>query len=931
MSSASQNLQNSASLATASRIPPESNAGAETAPVHHKTSPLKGGIASRQQFSATNPTGENLDRNRKDLAGDMENHLAEVTDEEFLRMFVPGDDPTPEEQQKFLSFDAEKLKLAEPDMGREVIRVSKSILGSHEGNDLEARDTSYWPDPTDTKGKKRPDVVIYPKGGQASQEYTLTEKNSKDKKKGKTTLADDDSNGGDKAANFDADQGGAPVTLQDQDQHLARVRWAWMCVPIELKSKSSRSAFPLGQQIFCNGGDESRAARGQLADYAARILRRQHRTFCFMITVTRTEARLLRWDRAGAVVTNSFDLTDADKARPLYIFLYRLSKMTPEERGYDPTVVPATDEEKELMRDCKDALPEGDYRRKRLEVAMKPGWPIYKVMIPQKAVVSVNAWRAVGEAKAAASASTGPPATGETSVPPPFYSKHTSPPSEDKNYRCFLIAGDDFSSDSPIGRGTRGYIAYDMETRRFVYLKDAWRAASSNSEIKTYQQLHENLVCFIATPICGGDVIESDDNLQQTRTQEVLSTISRHIHCRLVVEEIGIPIFDYPTGRNLVAVMLDTLLAHEAAWERANVMHRDISAANLLMLPDPESTDEIIMSGLLIDWDLAKFRHQLEKGSIDTRSGTWQFKSALLLRRPGMKQHEVSDDLESFMHVLTWLCLRFHKHDNSQGLQDYVTSLYDLASRNPKTKLMEGGQMKMKFISEGVSFVDLSERSLLKTLVCTLALLCKQHYAAIDLTGYLDKGADAIDVRHLRKERRRVGYRKDVKAVDIFRLRPEDTASKSAQLYLSTHEHFLNAFSDAVDMEGYFPEKVEDQFKAFEKSSAGDHVVRSSLPLESTGSKRASTAKKRRTLSRKKGKKLCTTKKRLSAVVEDRRLRDVLAPTAEGSQAAREGTVATEEDIESGDVGYDATSEDSGDEDYDDPNDKSYVPGRRIQ
>lgn len=49
-------------------------------------------------------------------------------------------------------------------------------------------------------------------------------------------------------------------------------------------------------------------------------------------------------------------------------------------------------------------------------------------------------------------------------------------------------------------------------------------------------------------------------------------------------------------------------------------MHRDISAANLLMLPDPESTDEIIMSGLLIDWDLAKFRHQLEKGSIDTRS-----------------------------------------------------------------------------------------------------------------------------------------------------------------------------------------------------------------------------------------------------------------------------------------------------------------------
>lgn len=55
-------------------------------------------------------------------------------------------------------------------------------------------------------------------------------------------------------------------------------------------------------------------------------------------------------------------------------------------------------------------------------------------------------------------------------------------------------------------------------------------------------------------------------------------------------------------------------------------MHRDISVANLLMVPDPKSTDkEITMNGLLIDWDLAKFRDKLEKGSKDTRSVSFPY------------------------------------------------------------------------------------------------------------------------------------------------------------------------------------------------------------------------------------------------------------------------------------------------------------------
>ncbi|KAF9254645.1 hypothetical protein L218DRAFT_913104 [Marasmius fiardii PR-910] len=51
---------------------------------------------------------------------------------------------------------------------------------------------------------------------------------------------------------------------------------------------------------------DSGDTRNQMATYAGAILCSQFRTHLFSIQVTRTRARLLRWDREGAVVTSSF-------------------------------------------------------------------------------------------------------------------------------------------------------------------------------------------------------------------------------------------------------------------------------------------------------------------------------------------------------------------------------------------------------------------------------------------------------------------------------------------------------------------------------------------------------------------------------------------------------------------------------------------------
>ena len=56
--------------------------------------------------------------------------------------------------------------------------------------------------------------------------------------------------------------------------------------------------------------DKAVEALGQNIAYAAEILRRQHRHCCYSVFVFGRRARLARWDRAGAIVTEAFDLID---------------------------------------------------------------------------------------------------------------------------------------------------------------------------------------------------------------------------------------------------------------------------------------------------------------------------------------------------------------------------------------------------------------------------------------------------------------------------------------------------------------------------------------------------------------------------------------------------------------------------------------------
>ncbi|KAF9799468.1 hypothetical protein IEO21_10563 [Rhodonia placenta] len=137
------------------------------------------------------------------------------------------------------------------------------------------------------------------------------------------------------------------------------------------------------------------------------------------------------------------------------------------------------------------------------------------------------------------------------------------------------------------------------------------------------------------------------------------------------------------------------------------------------------------VEGILIDWDLCKYQAQLKIGSNHpAHSGTWQFSSAMLLQYP-MKLRQVSDDLESFVHVLHWTILMWYEHSLS-GLPSELRRLVSRTYDEFETfgDYDTGGFHKFSNMRLGeLPFADLSSKPL-ERLTNKLAGICEEHYNA---------------------------------------------------------------------------------------------------------------------------------------------------------------------------------------------------------
>ena len=196
----------------------------------------------------------------------------------------------------------------------------------------------------------------------------------------------------------------------------------------------------------------------------------------------KSRARLIRWDRSGAIVTEEIKY---DEEPYLAQFFRRYYKAPPHIRGVDSTVV--------LLNDDGD-----EYSSARTALGLDLGIPLVKISVP--CLNKPEQWFITGAPTAAAY------------IPPE--------------------------------RSTRGFVAYDVSRNKAVYLKDTWRVEQAGIEIEgdIYHLLAEHNVPHIAHCLAAGDIADhSTHTHEHGECNWACSTTPfiRRRHYRLVLDVVG--------------------------------------------------------------------------------------------------------------------------------------------------------------------------------------------------------------------------------------------------------------------------------------------------------------------------------------------------------------------------------------------------------
>ena len=276
--------------------------------------------------------------------------------------------------------------------------------------------------------------------------------------------------------------------------------------------------------------------RSQCLLYAANQLAYQHRLFAFSLVICGKTARFIRWDREGVVVSAEIDCS---QHHDLAIeFLQRFNQLSPEQRGLDPTAVPATPEE---IGAFESAVEKVEIESLKRSVGDGKIYPRFRLEV-RGAGDSVSHY-IVGKAL---------------------------------DYNLGVV-----------GRCTRGYLALDLSTKECAFLKDMWRpdVPDIKPEHVWYEKLARAEVPHLVRFKHASDVIPSTPPLDYygTVTLDPTETTSREgaqrgltlrlarlfkshgplsqgrIHYRLVQAEICRPLSEFTNSKHLVLVVFASL------------------------------------------------------------------------------------------------------------------------------------------------------------------------------------------------------------------------------------------------------------------------------------------------------------------------------------------------------------------------------------
>ncbi|RDX51601.1 hypothetical protein OH76DRAFT_1401487 [Lentinus brumalis] len=261
------------------------------------------------------------------------------------------------------------------------------------------------------------------------------------------------------------------------------------------------------------------AVRGQLMSYAERVFAYQHRCTVFILLVNSDIFRVMRWDRSGVVVTEAINYCRTPHgARALLSVLHAFSKLSRAQLGLDTSAVRLVKDScgwqrMDLLaiddkRDLKSA--EGIINGRIHNVFKKPGITYGSLSHDRRARLHDDPTCIC---------------SGHKKTPPviPVLSHIREMFRESlvkgwPRYRLlvdgqeYLVAKHIFLGFGMVGRGTRGYVALEWKTQRFVFLKDCWRPnyTGLEKEADILAKLNANGVENIPTVVRYGDVLHTE-------------------------------------------------------------------------------------------------------------------------------------------------------------------------------------------------------------------------------------------------------------------------------------------------------------------------------------------------------------------------------------------------------------------------------------
>ncbi|KAJ2404476.1 hypothetical protein GGF41_007204, partial [Coemansia sp. RSA 2531] len=123
-------------------------------------------------------------------------------------------------------------------------------------------------------------------------------------------------------------------------------------------------------------------------------------------------------------------------------------------------------------------------------------------------------------------------------------------------------------------------------------------------------------------------------------------------HRRIVMSPIGESLCSTKSVAKFVTVICDAMRCHSAFVDDCNILHRDISDNNILVV-----RSEGIARGMLIDFDYAIDLEQKERGNLNKVTGTLPYMSINILSESDVEGTSL-DDWESMLCLVCWFATR---------------------------------------------------------------------------------------------------------------------------------------------------------------------------------------------------------------------------------------------------------------------------------